>query len=148
MRITTMFCCYLLALAFLSPTIGLGADLKVKVSPARSNSGHLFYSLYGAEGDYNEEKNPVREESVWEASTDSTEWRISGLEPGEYSLTIFHDENDDGKHNKGWFGRPKEMFAISNITETLWNRPRWETIKFVLEEGQQEVEVDMLLKWQ
>jgi uncharacterized protein (DUF2141 family) len=34
--------------------------------------------------------------------------------PGAYMISAVHDENDDGKLDKGLFGMPKEGYGVSN----------------------------------
>ena len=40
--------------------------------------------------------------------------RFDELPAGTDAVSMYHDENDDKKFNKGLFGRPKEGYAVSN----------------------------------
>lgn len=43
-----------------------------------------------------------------------------GLAPGEYAVSVVHDENGDGKLNTNLFGAPTEGWATSgNVTHAL-----------------------------
>lgn len=54
----------------------------------------------------------------------------------EYSVTAFHDRNENAELDRNFFGLPEEQFAISNIERTLWAPPDWDEVKFSLREGE------------
>jgi len=39
---------------------------------------------------------------------------LSKIHEGRIAIVVYHDENNDGKLNTGFFWRPKEGFAFSN----------------------------------
>lgn len=55
---------------------------------------------------------------------------LHDLEPGEYALAAYLDENDDGKLNRGKiFGIPKEPVAFSNGVVPKLRKPKFDETK-------------------
>lgn len=55
---------------------------------------------------------------------------ISGLEPGEYGLKLFHDVNGNGKMDTNPFGMPVEPFAFSNNAKGRFGPAAWDAARF------------------
>jgi uncharacterized protein (DUF2141 family) len=51
--------------------------------------------------------------------------------PGTYAVAAFHDENGNGKLDRGMFGIPKEGVAASNDARGHMGPPKWDDAKFV-----------------
>jgi uncharacterized protein (DUF2141 family) len=54
------------------------------------------------------------------------------LPPGEYALSIFHDENDNGKLDTNFIGIPKEPVALSNNARPKFGPPKYKDAVFEL----------------
>lgn len=55
------------------------------------------------------------------------------IENGEYGISLYHDENDNGKLDTGMFGIPKEPYACSNGAKGRFGPPKWKDAVFVIE---------------
>lgn len=121
-------------------------ELTVEVHPVRSNLGHVLFTLYNSEQSYLAEDDGYSNGSI-PAVLGTIQFVIQNIVPGFYGLTMFHDENDNGKLDTNSLGQPKELFGISNITRKLWSKPKWDEIKFEIKDGQ-ENEISILLKLQ
>ncbi len=59
---------------------------------------------------------------------------LDDIEPGEYSLAAYLDENGDGKLNRGKFlGFPKEPVAFSNGVKPKLSKPSFEETKVAVD---------------
>lgn len=112
-----------------------GADLAVTFTSVTDKPGDLLYSVYDTEDTYNREKDEALTGKM-PAQEGSDTLELHHLKPGFYALTVFHDENGNGKLDTDIFGRPKEQFGISNINRTLWSKPKWEEVKFEVKDGE------------
>jgi len=54
---------------------------------------------------------------------------------GEYTIKVFHDENDDVKVNTNWIGIPTEGFGISNNAIGTFGPLSYEKAKFNLKQA-------------
>ncbi len=61
---------------------------------------------------------------------------IEDLPPGEYALSIFHDEDGDGKIRKSPVGYPLEKYGFSNNPKILFSVPSFEKCVIQIEKGE------------
>jgi len=68
------------------------------------------------------------------ASGESVEADFSGLQPGEYAVAIYQDENNNGKLDKNLLGMPKEKYGFSNNASGSFGPPTFDDAKVRLED--------------
>lgn len=72
--------------------------------------------------------------------------RFTGLQPGEYALMVFHDENANRKIDRNMMGIPKEEIGVSNdyrMSGFPPRKPTWDDVKFTVQPGANEKSVAM-----
>jgi len=47
--------------------------------------------------------------------------------PGRYAIVVIHDENENQKLDRNFFGIPKEGFGFSNNPRVIFSAPSWQT---------------------
>jgi uncharacterized protein (DUF2141 family) len=57
---------------------------------------------------------------------------FQNVSPGEYAITAFHDENQNGKLDRDFIGKPKEGIAFSNMSQADQGRPSFDKTKFTV----------------
>jgi uncharacterized protein (DUF2141 family) len=57
---------------------------------------------------------------------------FSNLPKGEYAVSMYHDENANGKLDANFVGIPKEGYASSNGAKGFMGPPKFEDAKFSL----------------
>jgi uncharacterized protein (DUF2141 family) len=57
---------------------------------------------------------------------------FNGLEPGEYAVQLFHDENGNGEMDSNLFGIPSEGYAFSNRARGNFGPPKFEQMKVTI----------------
>jgi len=87
----------------------LGSELKIEVSiqKLRNSKGQVVVELKSPD-----EKLVQRMSSKIENR--SAKLSFENMEPGEYTITWFHDENENGKFDRNFIGVPKEGYGFSN----------------------------------
>jgi len=92
---------------------GHAADLTVTVSGMRSQTGFVRMALYDAP-----EYFPKRKGMIGTADVPLNGGKVvhvfRGLAPGRYAVSLYHDENGNGKFDFTWIGLPDEGFGFSN----------------------------------
>ncbi|MBW4616447.1 MAG: DUF2141 domain-containing protein [Desmonostoc vinosum HA7617-LM4] len=58
--------------------------------------------------------------------------KFENVPSGDYAISAFHDENKNGKIDRGFMGMPKEGIGFSNMTQEQ-GRPSFERAKFTLD---------------
>ncbi len=108
-------------------------SLTIEVENLRNSTGVVQVSLYNTKGSIPDEhyKNYFKMgKTVIENG--KAEYTFTDLPKGVYAVNILHDENNNGKIDKG-FIKPKEGIGFSNYTSIgLSNRPKFENASFEL----------------
>lgn len=110
-------------------------SLTIEVENLRNSKGVVQVALYNKEGSIPDEhyKNYLRMEKVV-IKNGKIECTFPNLPKGTYAVNILHDENNNGKINKGLI-LPKEGLGFSNYSSIgLTNRPNFKKASFELEE--------------
>jgi uncharacterized protein (DUF2141 family) len=148
-RMTKMRVLVVLALAAMGASQVLAdvdTDLTVNFTSVTNAGGKLYYSLYSTEDSYNREQGEALGGTT-AAQEGMDTLVLHHMRPGFYALTVFHDENGNGKLDTNFLGQPKEQFGISNISRTLWSKPKWDEVKFEVKAGEMNA-LSVLLKMQ
>lgn len=108
-------------------------DLTVEVENLRNSKGIVQIALYNKDGSLPDEqyKNYYKIEKATIANG-KTQCTFSNLPKGNYAVNILHDENNNGKIDKGLI-LPKEGIGFSNYSSIgLTNRPNFKKASFEL----------------
>ena len=111
-------------------------SLTVEVENLRNSKGLVQFALYNKDGYISEEhkKNYFKMEKAT-INNDKAEVTFSNLPEGDYAVNILHDENNNGKVDKG-FVLPKEGIGFSNYASIgLTNRPYFKKASFELKQN-------------
>ncbi len=75
-------------------------------------------------------------------------YKISGLKPGEYSISGYNDINKNGVLDRGLFSIPKEPVGFSMLdTGKLGSNPAWSSVKFTIGAAPVEVTFHLINKF-
>lgn len=106
--------------------------ITVNVAGASSNDGKIFLALYRVKANFL--KQPFKDLKS-KISNKGCEVTFEDLPAGTYAVSIFHDENDNGKMDTNFIGIPKEDYGCSNGATGFMGPPKWEDAKFELKEN-------------
>ncbi|MBD77345.1 MAG: hypothetical protein CL840_00225 [Crocinitomicaceae bacterium] len=108
-------------------------NLTITVNDLKNNVGRLQFTLYDTDGsipDEHFEKYHLQLTST--ITNNSSSVTFKQLPKGFYAINILHDENENGKIEKGWL-LPLEGIGFSNLTSiNPLNRPSYKKAKFQL----------------
>ena len=73
-------------------------------------------------------------------------YRIKNVEPGECSLSAYHDLNNSGKlERSGILGIPQEPIGFSRLdVQKIRRHPKWDEVKFHVDENDTSVMVHLV----
>lgn len=94
--------------------------LAILVKNARNDKGVLRVTLFKQEGDYmkNFSINKVAPTKV-----EGVTFTFDDLPPGEYAVTVMHDENNNNKLDSNFIRIPKEGTGFSNDASATFGLP-------------------------
>ena len=101
----------------------------VTVSGVRSNAGHVLLALCDRATFLQE---TCRYHGRVPAASGAVTLRIAGVPPGIYAAQAFHDENDNGKIDRNFFGMPTEGMGFSNNARIRFGPPSFNDAAFTV----------------
>lgn len=102
----------------------------------------LRIAVYNSKDTYFDQDKMFR--SV-ELAVDSTSVMhiFTNLPEGTYAITIYHDEDGNGKMNRKWYGPPAEGYAFSNNYHSAVKPASFKDAAFVLD-GNKTLDIKMV----
>ncbi len=111
------------------------ATLTVVVNNIETNAGKLNVAIYNSKKSWLDDEDMVTSQTL-EVPEHYQEGSITTtfeLEPGEYAISVHHDDNDNGKMDTKIFPPiPKEPVGASNDAEPGFGPPKYKDAKFEL----------------
>lgn len=104
----------------------------VKVVEANTNTGKMFIALYNSETGF---LNKRYKGTISKIENKTCTVTFKNIPKGTYAVSIYHDENDNGKLDTNFFGVPSEDYGCSNDATGFMGPPEWDDAKFNLSEN-------------
>jgi MipA family protein len=111
--------------------VGLAAGLCVHIEQPPS-TGNIVLMLFDSPNAFGDLRDPVK--VVTYGLDGGTMFRIEGIDPGQYALLVYHDENENGQLDRNFAGIPRESLAFSNGYRPK-GPPRFDRAAVILEDG-------------
>lgn len=105
--------------------------LTVEVFGLKNNTGKVFLAVFDNEGTFLKTDKEVKGMSVI-IENNKAMAQFKGLKKGEYSLSLFHDKNNNNKLDTNFIGIPKEPYAFSNNATGFMGPPSFKDSKISL----------------
>ncbi|GHG08237.1 DUF2141 domain-containing protein [Thalassotalea marina] len=118
-----------LSLAFAS-NIALANSVTFTIEQVKNDKGTILAQLFKGATNYKAGK-AVSAQQV-KAKQGSISITFNNLEPGEYAIRYFHDENNNGKLETNMFGMPTEGYGYSNNAKGNFGPADYNDMKFTV----------------
>ena len=135
---------FLVGAALLASFQVSSATLTVIISDVRSDIGVLNIGIYDNKNDW------LGSSMVHKRSLTVLEHNVGGVvttsfdvEPGEYAISVHHDDNDNGKMDTNFIGIPKEPTGLSNGAVPKFGPPKYKDAAFRV--GNEDLEMPIKL---
>ena len=115
--------------------------LTVMVDGAEPNVGQILVSLFDSEETYL--KKPIAMKANAVDADGRAVFAFAGLRPGEYAVTVMHDENSNGKLDTGCLRIPKEKIGFSNNAKGTLGPASYDKTRFQLTGSNTEITVTL-----
>jgi len=109
--------------------------IALSVTAFESDKGKLLILLYDREEGFPTKPDKAARRFAAAIVDKKVEFEIPALGPGEYALSVVHDENDNGRLDSNLIGIPKEPVGVSNNAKGSFGPPKWKDAKFVVPAG-------------
>jgi uncharacterized protein (DUF2141 family) len=102
-------------------------DLVLKLSKLQNKKGKILINIFSSEKGFpDDEKKSFK---FW-VEDPKEEIILKNIPPGNYALSLLHDEDGNFKMTYNFFKFPREGFAFSNFDASIFNLPKFEEAKF------------------
>jgi uncharacterized protein (DUF2141 family) len=130
----------LIGLIFYACTVAQGATaqlytLTVHVIGLKSDKGKLYMSVYKSAEGYPGDIKPAVKLGFSAISHGECTIVFDSIPKGSYAVACFHDENDNGKMDRNFFGIPVEGFGASNDARGMMGPPKFKDAQFALDQN-------------
>jgi uncharacterized protein (DUF2141 family) len=98
------------------------APVTVEVSGIRSAAGQIRVDVC-QEAEFL--KDPCAQSGRAPAANGLVRVMLPDVRAGRYAVQVYHDENGNGRLERGFMGIPKEGFALSNDAKPKFGPPRF-----------------------
>ncbi len=115
-------------------------ELRVKVENIAKMKGSIKIAIFNHADNFLS-KEIAKDHKLIESNT--IDFSFTGLEAGIYAISIFQDENENGKLDTNFMGIPTEPYGFSNNAKGMFGPPRFEDCKFEVGEGSTEVNISL-----
>lgn len=103
--------------------------LEVEMTGFKNNSGLAKVGLYNSEGTFLGATYKKLDSKITDKKATVV---FKDLPPGEYAVSMYQDENLNGKMDKNFMGIPKEDYMASNNEKGSFGPPKYDKAKFII----------------
>jgi len=101
--------------------------LEVKITGFKNSTGKVKVGLYNSEFTFLKTIYKSQASAIQNATADVI---FTDLPKGDYAVSVYHDENENGQLDKNMFGIPSEDYAASNNAKGMMGPPKYADAKF------------------
>ena len=120
----------------------VSARIVVTIIGFESDAGQVLVALWN-----DPERFPTGENHITASRAvikdGSAQVEFADVAPGEYALSVFHDENGNGELDTGFMGIPKEPIGASNDARGRFGPPKFDDARFQVDDGVVELTVNL-----
>ena len=111
-------------------------SVNITLTALRSSEGRARLLLFANSEGFPDQPARAVDRAVMTIEGGTASAVLHGLAPGDYAITVIHDENDNEQLDRGWFGIPKEGIGFSNNPKIRRGPPSFAEAAFVVKAGE------------
>jgi uncharacterized protein (DUF2141 family) len=115
--------------------VGVVNSIKVLVVGIHSNDGEVDCALFGSADGFPGVSSKAGRTAKSKIEKGQAVCMFAGVAPGEYAVSVFHDENSNGKLDRDFMGMPKEGVGASNDAAGHFGPPKYDDARFSYKGG-------------
>ena len=128
-----------------NPPVELGEGvLSVVVNGIAASSGTVRVVIYNSNNHFLERDGYVYKQ-VMEVGNHKSVKLDFKMPHGYYSVSAYHDVNDNHNLDRNGLGVPNEPYAMSNNPSVKWRKPTFDETKFAFNQLNQTISLDLKL---
>jgi uncharacterized protein (DUF2141 family) len=116
-------------------------QIHVEIAGLRDDKGQAVCSLFSSATDFPKQTEKAVARSVSVIADRHAVCEFSGVAPGTYAISVFHDENSNGKLDTNFMGIPREGVGASNGAKGHLGPPKFDAAAFRFAGGQLDLKI-------
>ena len=120
---------------------GASNSLKFVVAGLHSNTGEVDCALFASAEGFPGDTGKAIKTTKSKIENGQRVCTFSGVDPGDYAVSVFHDENGNGKLDRNFMGMPKEGVGASNDAAGRFGPPKFDDARFSYKGGPQSLTI-------
>lgn len=122
---------------------GASNSIKVVVLGFHSNTGEADCVLFGSPEGFPSDSKIAMKRTKSKIVNNQAVCAFTAVAPGDYAVSVFHDENANGVLDRNFIGMPKEGVGASNDAAGKLGPPKFEDARFSYKGGQQTLTIHL-----
>jgi uncharacterized protein (DUF2141 family) len=122
---------------------GASNSIKVVVQGFHSNAGEADCVLFGSPEGFPSDSKIAMKRTRSKIVNNQAVCAFTAVAPGDYAVSVFHDENANGVLDRNFIGMPKEGVGASNDAAGKLGPPKFEDARFSYKGGQQTLTIHL-----
>ncbi len=121
----------------------LQSKLIINIDKFNNDKGKAYVAVFNNGEAFSMNGENALKYGIFEIKNRKLGVEFNNLDYGKYAVSVFHDENNDGKLNKNFLGIPKESIGVSNNVKNKFGPPTFEQAKFNINQSVIEINIQM-----
>jgi uncharacterized protein (DUF2141 family) len=117
--------------------------IRAHIEGLRSDRGQVVCALFAAADDFPKNIDWAYARTAAQIMARQATCEFRNVPAGIYAISVFHDENGNGKLETNWLGIPREGVGASNNPKPRMGPPKFAAAKFQHSEASMDVEIIM-----
>ncbi|HEV2133371.1 MAG TPA: DUF2141 domain-containing protein [Terracidiphilus sp.] len=134
----------ILLLCFLNPYVSASDaqnSIHVAIDGLRSDKGQVICSLYSSAEGFPKKYGKAIAHTNSLVANRLADCDFSGIEPGTYAISVFDDENSNGRLDTNFLGIPREGVGASNNARGHFGPPSFHDASFGYSGGHMDLRI-------
>ena len=115
--------------------------IHVEVVGLHNDKGQVICALYSSRDGFPKQSEKALARFSSAIAQKAAVCEFSGIAPGTYAISVFHDENSNGKLDTKFMGIPREGVGASNGAKGHLGPPKFEAAAFSFSGGRLELKI-------
>jgi uncharacterized protein (DUF2141 family) len=115
--------------------------IQAEITGLRSDKGQVVCALFASEADFPKRADKALAQIKSGISEGHAVCAFPGIAPGTYAVSVFHDENSNGKLDTNPLGIPREGVGASNNAKSRFGPPKFGAAAFQFTGGRMDLKV-------
>jgi uncharacterized protein (DUF2141 family) len=119
-------------------------QIDVEITGLHSDKGQIRCALFASSDGFPKDSGKAVAHTSTTISGGHASCGFDGLAPGTYAISVFHDENGNGKLDTNFIGMPREGVGSSNNVKPHFGPPKFKDAAFPFSGSPLRLEITMI----